>query len=48
MKNSDRETLARTAHLQVFESDGQRALVELRRLQIRLVEPRPESAGLGK
>jgi hypothetical protein len=31
---------ARHAELQVFESDRDRALVELRRLQIRIVPPR--------
>jgi hypothetical protein len=31
---------ARQAELQVFESDRDRALVELRRLQIRIVPPR--------
>ena len=35
-----RVTHAGPARLQVFESDRERALTELRRLQIRLVEPR--------
>lgn len=35
-----RATHAFPARLQVFESDRERALTELRRLQIRLVEPR--------
>jgi hypothetical protein len=32
--------MAHTAQLQVFESDRDRALLELRRLQIRIVPPR--------
>ena len=32
--------MPRQAELQVFESDRERALVELRRLQIRIVPPR--------
>lgn len=32
--------MPRSAQLQVFESDRERALLELRRLQIRLVPPR--------
>jgi hypothetical protein len=32
--------MSRPAELQVFESDRDRAIVELRRLQIRVVPPR--------
>jgi len=35
-----RASHANPARLQVFESDRERAMTELRRLQIRLVEPR--------
>jgi len=34
-----RDDIFPTAHLQVFESDAARAATELRRMQIRLVEP---------
>ena len=37
--NPYRDTVPQQAGLQVFETDRDRAIVELRRLQIRVVEP---------
>jgi hypothetical protein len=39
MSNSSRVRAFGRAELQVFESDRDRALIELRRMQIRIVEP---------